>query len=198
MDSVMTISGHGKAGGLRQKISRTRRRALTLIEGAMVLGLFAFVIGAAMYYYGQSNTNRQVTNGLGELASIQQAVRSLYGGQADFTGITNNALTDTAALPKKMILGTGSIKNSFGGAVTVASANAGGGNNSGFSVKFANVPQEACSKMISQDLGRGLYSVGTGSKTKTITDTSNPPPFNPTEAADACDSSANTVTWIFM
>jgi len=197
MQAVMKADVDLGAKGLRRRLTKASKRALTLIEGAMVLGLFAFIVGAAMYYYGQSNTNRQVTNGLGELASIQQAVRSLYGGQSSFTGIGNAALTDTAALPKKMVMSSGNIRSSFGGAVTVAAANAGGGTGSGFSVTFAAVPQEACSKMAVQDLGRGLYSVRAGSVTKSASNTANPPPFTPTEAISACGASTNTIVWTF-
>lgn len=197
MESTLVLAGGREVSSFRRRFKKAHNRALTLIEAAMVLGLFAFIVGAAMYYYGQSNTNRQVTNGLGELASVQQAVRALYGGQSDFTGIANSSLTDTSALPKKMVLTSGSIRSSFGGAVTVTAADAGGGTGSGFSVEFQNVPKEACAKMTAQDLGRGLYSIKTPGKTKSAADQTNPPPMTPAEAVTGCSGSTNTVTWTF-
>lgn len=201
MEATLVLAGGREASSFRRRLSKARNRALTLIEAAMVLGLFAFIVGAAMYYYGQSNTNRQVTNGMGELASVQQAVRSLYGGQSDFSGITNASLTATSALPKKMVSGNataGNIRNSFGGAVTVASANLGGaGAGSGFSVRFDNVPKEACAKMAAQDLGRGLFSIATPGLTKSASNQNNPPPLTPVEAQTGCSGSANTITWTF-
>lgn len=197
MESTLVLAKGRGASSLRRRLSKAGNRALTLIEAAMVLGLFAFIVGAAMYYYGQSNTNRQVTNGLGELASVQQAVRSLYGGQSDFTGIANASLTDTSALPKKMVLASGSIRSSFGGAVIVNAADAGGGAGSGFSVEFQNVPKEACAKMAAQDLGRGLYSVKTPGMTKSASNLTNPPPLTPAEAVTGCSGSTNSVVWTF-
>jgi hypothetical protein len=48
MEAVMKVGGQEGATGLRRRLMKTSKRALTLIEGAMVLGLFAFVVGAAM------------------------------------------------------------------------------------------------------------------------------------------------------
>lgn len=197
MEATITDSELKGAKGLRHRLVKTGKRAITLIEAAMVLGLFAFLVGMAMYYYGQSSTSRSVTNGLGELASIQQAVRTLYGGQADYSDIANKALTDTNALPKKMVLASGSIRSTFGGAITVAPATLGSGTQTGagFSVTFANVPQEACSKMVTQDLGRGLYSVKAGSTTRSAD--GDPPPFAPTDAISACSAASNSIVWTF-
>lgn len=196
MEATLVLNEDRGMTGLRRRLLKAKKRALTLIEAAMVLGLFAFIVGAAMYYYGQSNTNRMVTNGLGELASVQQAVRSLYGGQANFNGLAASALTDTSALPKKMVLSSGNIRSSFGGAVTVAAAAAPTADG-GFAVTFAGVPQEACAKMATQDLGRGLYSIRTPGLTKTAATISNPPPMTPTEAISGCSGSTNSMTWTF-
>lgn len=190
MQAVMKAGGDLGVKGLRGRLIKAKKRALTLIEGAMVLGLFAFVVGAAMYYYGQSNSARQVTNGLGELASIQQAVRSLYSGQASYSGITTNVLTDSNALPKRMVSSAGQVRSSFG-SVTVAPA-ATPEANAGFSITFNGVPKEVCTKMAVQDLGRGLYSIkaGTGS---VVTD----PPLTPDVAFAGCSANSNTVVWTF-
>ncbi|NTF17093.1 hypothetical protein G6L37_01445 [Agrobacterium rubi] len=190
MQAVMNAGDDIGAKGLRARLKRTSKRALTLIEGAMVLGLFAFVIGAAMYYYGQSNSARQVTNGLGELASVQQAVRSLYSGQASYDGLNATVLTDSNALPKRMVSAAGAIRSSFG-TVTVASANTGTAD-SGFAITFNAVPKEVCVKMAVQDQGRGLYSVkaGTGSVVTT-------PPLTPDAAYAGCAANSNTLVWTF-
>lgn len=190
MEAVMNVGGQEGVRGLRRRLMKTSKRALTLIEGAMVLGLFAFVVGAAMYYYGQANSGRQVTNGLGELASIQQAVRSLYGGQASYAGISATVLTDSNALPKRMVSAAGAIRSSFG-AVTVAAANTGVAN-SGFAITFNSVPKEVCVKMAVQDQGRGLYSVKAGTSA-VVTN----PPLTPDVAYAGCNANTNTMVWTF-
>lgn len=190
MQVVMKVGDDLGAKGLRRGLIKARKRALTLIEGAMVLGLFAFVIGAAMYYYGQSNSARQVTNGLGELASIQQAVRSLYSGQASYAGIDEEVLTDSNALPKRMVPSSGSIRSSFG-SVEVAPANTGAAN-SGFAITFNSVPKEVCVKMVVQDQGRGLYSVKAGNGAVVSN-----PPLTPDAAFAGCDQNSNSIVWTF-
>jgi PilS N terminal. len=189
MEAVLK-AGEMEAVGLRRRLAKARKRALTLIEGAMVLGLFAFVIGGAMYYYGQSNSARQVTNGLGELSSIAQAVRNLYGGQANYAGLNANVLTESSSLPKRMVLSAGNIRSSFG-SVTVAPANTGTAD-SGFAITFQSVPKEVCVQMAVKDQGRGLYSIkaGTGA-------VNNTPPLSPADAYAGCSAQTNTMVWTF-
>jgi len=190
MQAVMNVGDEIGAKGLRGRLLKTSRRALTLIEGAMVLGLFAFVVGGAMYYYGQSNSARQVTNGLGELSSITQAVRNLYGGQPNYNGLNATVLTESNVLPKRMVLSPGNIRSSFG-TVTVAAANTGTADG-GFAITFNSVPREVCVQMAVKDQGRGLYSIAAGSASA---DTS--PPLTPAEAYAGCNGQTNTMVWTF-
>jgi len=190
MQAVTNVSDEIGAKGLRGRLLKTSRRALTLIEGAMVLGLFAFVVGGAMYYYGQSNSARQVTNGLGELSSITQAVRNLYGGQANYAGLDEDVLTESSVLPKRMILAKGSIRSSFG-TVTVAPANTGTADG-GFAITFESVPKEVCVQMAVKDQGRGLYSIKAGDGT-----VSTSPPLTPAQAYAGCTKQTNTMIWTF-
>ncbi len=188
MEAVMNGGVDIGAKGLRGRLMKTKKRALTLIEGAMVLGLFAFVVGAAMYYYGQSNTARQVTNGLGELASIQQAIRTTYGGQASYNGLAATVIANSNSLPKKMVLANG-LRSSFG-TVTVAAAAINGSTDAGFTVTFNSLPKEVCTKMAVQDLGRGLFSIAVNGA---ITAT---PPVTPANANTQCVAN-NAIAWTF-
>jgi hypothetical protein len=188
MEAVMKVGDDLGAKGLRRRLMKTSKRALTLIEGAMVLGLFAFVVGAAMYYYGQSNTARQVTNGLGELASIQQAIRTTYGGQASYNGLAATVIANSNSLPKKMVLANG-LRSSFG-TVAVAAAAINGSTDAGFTVTFNSLPKEVCTKMAVQDLGRGLFSISVNGA---ITAT---PPVTPANANTQCVAN-NAIAWTF-
>jgi type II secretory pathway pseudopilin PulG len=161
------------------------------MEMAMVLAMIGIVIAAALLYYNTANTSRQTQSALGQLAQIQQSVRSLYSGQPNYTGLTTASLATSNALPNSMVSGN-LIKNPYNGSVTVIAANAGGGTASGFSVAFANVPEDACKKLVTKDLGRATYSMSVGSTTKTQDDGL---PFNLTDA-NACTNGA-TITWVF-
>lgn len=178
---------------LRKRLAAKARRGLTLIEAAMVLAILALVVAGIMLFYTSANTSRQTTAALGDLAAIQQSVRSLYGGQSSYLGLDTAGLAATKALPARMITSANGLRHSFNGAVTVSADTAAGGANSGFSVRFDSVPQEACVKMLSSDLGRGLFSAGAS----TIRNQTQGLPFTPPDATASCSAANNTITWIF-
>jgi major structural subunit of bundle-forming pilus len=182
--------------GYREMVAKRRRRGFSLLELAMVLALGVLIAVGVMMFYTQANTSRNTQNAIIEVGAIQQAVRSLYGGQSTYTGLNNTILVNTKALPARMVSGTNGLRNAFSGAITVEPANSGGGTSSGFSVKFEAVPQDACTKLAAQDLGRGVYSVTVGSTTRTA-GSGTPPPFDPGSAATACADATNTIVWIF-
>lgn len=181
---------------VREIMAKRRRKGFSLLELAMVLALGVLIAVGVMMFYTQANTSRNTQNAIVQVGALQQAVRSLYGGQASYNGLSNAILVSTKALPANMVSGTDVIRSAFSGAITVASADSGGGTDSGFSVQFDGVPQDACTKMAAQDLGRGLYSVTVGGTTRTA-GTGTPPPFDPAAAATACATATNTITWIF-
>jgi len=171
-----------------------RRRGLTLIEAATVLAILALVVAGIMVLYTNADTSRKTTTALNQLATIQQGVRSVYGGQSTYSGLSSEIIANSQHLPSSMISGT-TIRHAFNGVVTILPADAGGGENSGFSVQFTNVPKDPCVKMVTSDLGRGLFSVSVGGQTRSQTGAT-PPPFDPGAANTACGSS-NSITWIF-
>jgi len=186
------LKGRG-ANPLKPRPARVRSRGLTLIEAAMVLAILALVVAGIMQFYSQANMSRQTTAALGELASVQQNIRSLYDGQASYAGMTTALIAKSKALPAKMVNGV-TLRHSFNGAIDIAAANAGGGWNSGFQVEFENVPQKACIKMLSYDYGRGLYAMGVGSASRTQTDGL---PYTLAAATAACSAANDDVVWIF-
>lgn len=191
----MYVAGLNTKDGqtLRRRLARTANRGLTLIEAAMVLAILALVVAGIMLFYQNANTSRQTTNALNDLAAVQQQVRSLYGGQPSFAGITPELIANSKALPARMVSGT-TLRHSFNGQILIAPANAGGGAGSGFQVTFQNIPQEACVKMLSSDLGRGLYAAGVNAANRTQTQGL---PFPLDQANAACAAANNNVVWIF-
>lgn len=180
----MTVAGRFP---LAKRFAKTARKGLTLIEAAMVLAILALVVAGIMLFYTSANSSRLTTKALGDLGNIQQSVRSLYGGQASYTGLTNQVLIDAKALPSSMVSGT-TLRHAFNGTVSVAAATVGGVD--GFSVTFTNVPDEACTKMASQDLGRGLIDLKINSTAMTL-------PATPGVVSGECKNGSNTIAWTF-
>ena len=92
-----------------------------------------------------------------------------------------------------MVSGT-TLRHSFNSTIDIVAADGGGGSNSGFRVTFNNIPQEACIRMLSADLGRGVHSAGVGSTLRTQTTGL---PHSLADATAACASTYNSVVWIF-
>ena len=178
----------------RATLVHRRKRGVTLIEAAMVLSILAVFIAGIMTFYTTADSSRKTSSAISELGAIQQAVRSLYASQATYAGVGNVILTNSDSLPAKMIDGA-NIRHSLNGQVTLAAANAGGGAGSGYSVEFTNIPIDSCTKMATQDLGRGLFSITVGGTTRAINGT--PPPFDPQTAGASCNQANNTITWVF-
>lgn len=170
--------------------SRLRKRGLSLVEGAAVLAIAGVVFASALLLYNMANQSRLVSQATQDLTVVQQAIRSLYVSQPSYDGVGSSVLVSTKALPARMITSAGVLRHSLNGNINVSEATSG----SSFIIEFTNVPQEACVKMLLNDLGRSLLSAGASVKRTQDQGL----PFSPAQAAATCDQTAsNTITWEF-
>ncbi len=203
MDSVTATKGNRQA---RRLYGRTLRKGLTLIEAAMVLTILALVIGGVMLYYSSANQSRQTSVAAGQVGAIQNAVRGVFAGQSNY-GTTGTALNPNIfqSLPASMLKDqAGSLQHAFNGPILVAAGDAGGGDGSGFTITLQGVPQQACLKLATMDLGRsttGIKAVtgsGGGAATQGSAVGTDIPPMTPANAQSACGTATNsTVSWMF-
>lgn len=185
----MAVVGVGRY--LKANHKELRTKALTLIETAMVLAIVAIFALGALRVVSTVTQGRLATEASNQLNIIQQEVRSLYAGQSSFADLSPRTLVDTKAVPQSMISGS-SLRHAFSGAIGLEPASAAGGANSGFRVTFENIPADVCVKMLTADLGRGLYQAGVNSMVG-----QDGLPFTPTEAVGQCNSNYNNVSWVF-
>jgi hypothetical protein len=141
-----------------------------MIEVLFVLSIAAFFAIGALVLYNQASVNNRNRQGIVQIQNVQQSVRTLYAGQANFgtaaadiTAMVANAKT----LPANMLGGAaGTITNIYGGLVSVAVVPAGtafAGNTSTvstFTVGFHTLPAETCITLATSDQGGG--SAGSG------------------------------------
>lgn len=177
---------------LKLKNNKRRKRGYSLVEIAAGLAVVAILILGALALVSVVNQSRLFTQASNELNVVQQAVRSLYSGQSNFSGITSKILIDTKAVPAKMIFNNTSLRHAFSGEITVAAASAAGGAGSGFQVTFASIPADVCVKMLTADLGRGLFSAGVSTMAE-----QGALPFSPATAVVQCSGNYNDIKWIF-
>jgi len=177
----------------RNYFKRLRQRGLTLIEAAMVLGIAALVGAGVMLYFQNASIASKTNEAMRQLANVQQSVRSVYSGQSSYTGLAATDLINTRAVPQSMVQGGTNLRNAFNGGITLAAANTGGGTANSFSVTFSQVPNEACSKMSTMDLGNGLVSLVVNGNTFT-----SPPTAAAASAACGTGNGTQSLTWTFF
>lgn len=175
--------------------SRRRRSGFSLVEIAMVLAIVALLVAGIMLFFSNANTAQRTNDAMAELAAIQQTVRSLYSGQADYTGLDAVLVGNSRQMPAKWVRGTiGSatgLSSPFGAAVNVAAATTTTTNDS-FTIAMTGVPAQACNKMVTMDLGTSLISLRVGSTAAAVTGRA----MTAAEANGACvNNNAQTITW---
>ena len=181
----------------RRNDMKRRQRGITLLEVAMGLAIGAIILAGTMLYFQNASTNSKTNQAISDLANVQQAVRTLYGGQADYTGLDNSIIYDSKAVPQRMKGATAdTLYHAFNGAITVAEDT---GSAALFDVQFDNLPDEACQRLAVMDLGTGMQSVGVANDGATFV---NPAagtghPMLPAEANAECKDNANSILWVF-
>lgn len=176
-----------------KRLEKRKGRGLTLMEVAMVLAIIGIVIAAALLYFNTANTSQKIVSALGQVAQIQQSVRTLYSGQSDYTGLTTALIAGSEALPASMTDGT-SITHPFNGAVTVVTNTLTPRN---FTVTFAGFPSDACTQMLTKDLGRGLVSASSSAVPALVIQPNLPMDLGTATTACATAGNNNDIIWTF-
>ena len=187
----------------RNKANRDFRheRGFTLLELTMSLAIIAVLVGGIVLFFSSASASQKTSDAMYELGDIQQAVHSMYSGQADYSSLGANGaqiISQSQQIPAKWGGGSGSLTDPFGGAVSITAegnAIAGGpGPNGAFIVEMDSIPTSACVKMVTQDLGPSMLGVGVNSSPAGITG-----PISPVTAQGSCGGGAasNKIFWVF-
>jgi type II secretory pathway pseudopilin PulG len=187
---------------------KSRQRGLSLIEAAMVLAIMTLVIAGVMTFFQNANNSQKANESVGQLAAIQQAVRSLFAGQSSYLDLTTAVVAESRLLPNKMVGAGSTLRNSFNGTIEILPS---GGSttpaDSMFSVRYTNLPVEACRRMATMDLGTGLYAVvvavagaaATPSYSCTAGAQGCSQPLSPAQANTSCGTTnGSEIAWTFF
>lgn len=178
-------------------------KGLSLIEASMVLALSAIVVSGVMFYYQSASDSNKTQNTVSQVMSVMSAINGLYVGQASYTGLTDNVLYNSSAVPENYKdKSNKTINNPFGGKLKVAALDAGG-----YTITLDGVPQSSCVNIASMNLGTSLQGVGVKVISKTITpkplNGGNPKPgdvysgtLTPANAAILCSEVNNSITFL--
>ena len=170
---------------------RTRRQAgFSLVELAMVLAIVALLVAGIMLFFSNASTANKTNDAMTELAAVQQVTRSLYAGQPDYSGLDTAVIAAAKQLPNKWVKAATSLTSPFSAPVlvTVATTNTAADS---FTVEFDGLPDTACNKMVTMDLGTSMLSMTAGASTVTAR------AMTPAEANTACGTGTNNnkIVW---
>lgn len=168
-------------------VRKRRQKGLTLIEATSVLAIGIIAAAAVMLYFQNASTNQKTNAFISQIAAIQSGVQTLYSGQPTYTGLTTQTIAESGMLPAKMIDGA-LVKHSFNADVTITE----GGSADTFTVLAAQIPNDACQKIVTMDLGRNVQELST-SDGETVSKQA----MSPVQAQAACTSSRVDITWEF-
>ncbi len=168
------------------------QKGFSLLELLLVVAVGAILILAGLAIYRNITQNTDVNEASRLVNVLKQESQRIFQGQATYTGLTNTVLTNANVVPAKYTSGAGTITSPFNTAITVAAATP----NSNFTVNFAGVPPEACTKLgleYTQN-DADFVSVRVGSTTYTR---ASPPTVAGVNTACGTSSAGVAMTWTF-
>lgn len=192
------------------KSKKKFQKGLSLIEASMVLALSAIVVSGVMYYYQSASDNNKTQNTVSELMSIVSAVNGLYAGQQNYSGLTNEVLYNTSAVPENYKnTQTKDITHPFGDKIEVGSVGPAGEN--GYYVLLNKIPKAACINLATMNFGTSMAGVGVGVNSNTLKSPGQlqkpannkvtkgavyDGAFTPTQASSACAEDYNNIGYL--
>lgn len=166
-----------------------------LIVGAAAIA----VAGASYIVYQKSDTAQRVTREVDNVGAVAENVVRMYSSRTGFSQLTNNNAIAGEMFPASLVSTTGSIRNAWGGSVTVAATpvSVGGAPASadqGFKITYNGVDSSACANFVSS-AGPGFFDVLVAGTS--VLNSANHNQIDTTATAQRC-SSAPTATVEFV
>jgi type II secretory pathway pseudopilin PulG len=170
----------------RARLARLQRqRGASLLEAIAYLGVAALVVLAAVSLlqnaFGSARSN-QTTE---EITGLRTNVRKMYAGQSyDDDTMLANMVTAKAIPGTLSVAADKTIKNTWGGAVTVAKVDA-----ASFKISYASVPQDVCMNVVSGATGWTRIAGASDATPITVV------PAAAADAAALCNAASNTIVF---
>lgn len=197
-----SLRSFDKMVDIMQQKRNKMEKGLSLIEASMVLALSAIVVSGVMFYYQSASDSNKTQNTVSQVMSVMSAINGLYVGQASYTGLNNEVLLNSSAVPENYKDKTNKkINNPFGGELKVAP------HGGGYTLSLNGVPKSSCVNIASMNLGTSLQGVGVGisgavptpealngrqpAKNKVYSGT-----LTPANAAALCSDATNNITFL--
>jgi type II secretory pathway pseudopilin PulG len=123
-------------------IFKKRTKGFTLLEFGIVIGLFAVVIGLALYVVPSILANIRANAESNLLPSVEAKIQRAYANQPNYANVSMAQVTALHIFPDSMVSGS-TITNRWGGAYTIAPTTI-ATTNDAVSITSAGVPTAEC------------------------------------------------------
>ncbi|MDI9333749.1 MAG: prepilin-type N-terminal cleavage/methylation domain-containing protein [Cytophagales bacterium] len=172
-------------------IRKAKMRGFTLVELMVVLGIAAAVAAFIIPDMLEARMQTKVKKDIDDISAIQRNSIRIYGGDPDFSNMTNVATASAAGVIPKAADGSGTVRltNSYGVPWTLAPTNL-LGTNDGAALVAGGYDADSCRELVNQiaTIVRTL-SIGTTVVKPIATGTYNRP-----AAMTACAAVSGTTT----
>lgn len=145
---------------------RKRQQGFTLIELVIVIAIAAAILFAVWIGVSRAQNSRKANEAVQNFNMMMADVRTKFGVQGSFAGITPAVMIDLGMVPQPMINGN-AIRTSFNTAVAVAATNLNG--TAGDGVEFSyTIPRVNCADFVTGTSGASARVTVDGTVVKNI------------------------------
>ncbi len=164
-----------------------KQSGTTLIEFLLYLAIAAAIVGGAIMLYSTVKSSNQSSQMIKDVVSVQAGVSSLYIGQSNYDGLTNEVLYNAKKLPSSLKYDNGTLITAEGGTLEVE------GDGLTYTMTITDVSSASCVSMVSS-LSTGFIGVSVDGTelASSVSDF----PISTADAASACGADQN-VTIIY-
>jgi hypothetical protein len=159
---MISLSTQLSAAGL----GAARKRGVTLIEAVLYTAIALTLTVGGLVLFQQASLAQRTSAGAREISSIASEVRALYQSRPSFHGLSAQVLINAGAVPASIIGSSGTLRNAWGGSITLASNTNGiDSDDDSFFLTYGEIPPAACTRLASANAsgiglgGNGIYSL---------------------------------------
>ncbi|MEA1937592.1 MAG: type 4 pilus major pilin, partial [Pseudomonadota bacterium] len=150
----------------------------------------AFILIGGLTLFNRAQDVANIQRAQQQILALTASVKQLYAATPNYVGLSNAVLINANAVPSDM-LSAGAIVNIFAGAVTIGPGTGCNGTTGDFCITFQNVPDSACTQLVTGGGSGGFQEVKPNTGNWMIA------PVSPDQAALRCNAGrSNTIIWL--
>ena len=149
----------------------TNESGRSMVEMLGVLAIIGVLSVGGIAGYSKAMNKFKINKTTDQVSMLVANIRTIYSTQGNYSGLTNTTAVSFGVVPNDMLAGTAgegadavtTLKNAFGGAVTIEASPARGTgtgetSDEAFIIEYAGLSKEACVTIATGDWGSGQSS----------------------------------------